>query len=129
MYRWAAADCAYRRCVVDSNALFVSRIPLCVCPFPAPARSLARSASPSSRPCTHAHGPHIPSCPPLILLQRKCQPLGLILEEVEDGNGAVVKGFTEGSNGQRLGVKIGETLVACRCVCNRKKRCTFLPHE
>jgi S1-C subfamily serine protease len=49
-------------------------------------------------------------------LQRKCQPLGLILEEVEDGNGAVVKGFTEGSNGQRLGVKIGETLVACRQV-------------
>jgi len=40
-------------------------------------------------------------------------PLGLILEEVEDGNGAVVKGFTEGSNGERLGVKIGETLVAC----------------
>jgi len=74
--------------------------------------------SPLSLACSLCLSP----CPPLILLQRKYQPLGLILEEVEDGNGAVVKGFTEGSNGQRLGVKIGEKLVACRCVCHRKKR-------
>jgi hypothetical protein len=41
---------------------------------------------------------------------------------VEDGNGAVVKGFTEGSNGERLGVKIGETLVACRCASKEQER-------
>ena len=34
----------------------------------------------------------------------------------------MVKGFTEGSNGERLGVKIGETLVACRCASKEQER-------
>ena len=41
-------------------------------------------------------------------------PLGIAFEEVEDGTGAVVVGFTEGSNGAKSGVKVGEKLIACR---------------
>jgi hypothetical protein len=40
-------------------------------------------------------------------------PLGIAFEEMKDGEGAVVIGFTEDSNGAKMGVKVGETLVAC----------------
>jgi len=40
--------------------------------------------------------------------------MGIAFEEIDDGNGAVVVGFTEKSNGAKNGVKVGETLVACR---------------
>lgn len=42
------------------------------------------------------------------------QPMGIAFEEIDDGNGAIVVGFTEKSNGAKYGVKVGETLVACR---------------
>ena len=44
------------------------------------------------------------------------QPMGIAFEEIKDGNGAVVVGFTENSSGAKLGVRVGETLVACRQV-------------
>ena len=42
------------------------------------------------------------------------QPLGIAFEEIDDGNGAIVVGFTEKSNGAKFGVNVGETLIACR---------------
>jgi len=40
-------------------------------------------------------------------------PMGIAFEEIQDGTGAVVVGFTEGSAGAKLGVNVGDTLVAC----------------
>ena len=40
--------------------------------------------------------------------------MGIGLEEIESGKGAVVTGFTEGSNGYKSGVKVGDVLLACR---------------
>eukprot|EP00287_Rhodomonas_sp_CCMP768_P005088 CAMPEP_0196740204 /NCGR_PEP_ID=MMETSP1091-20130531/29930_1 /TAXON_ID=302021 /ORGANISM="Rhodomonas sp., Strain CCMP768" /LENGTH=141 /DNA_ID=CAMNT_0042085215 /DNA_START=173 /DNA_END=598 /DNA_ORIENTATION=+ len=41
------------------------------------------------------------------------KPLGIILEEVDQGKGAYVVKVNEGSNAQNAGVQVGELLVAC----------------
>ena len=41
------------------------------------------------------------------------KPLGILLEEVKDGKGAVVVSVKEGSNADRSGVRVGDELVAC----------------
>eukprot|EP00960_Hanusia_phi_P035427 751704-Hanusia_phi.AAC.5 len=41
------------------------------------------------------------------------KPLGVVLEEVREGKGAVVVSVKEGSNADKSGVRVGDEVVAC----------------